>query len=472
MTQAHHAQAGTALDSAGTVRLPDPRLVDYQDFFENGGIALHTVDANGTIVHANRVELALLGYEPEDYIGRQICEFHADPATIGDILTRLQRGERLHKYPARLRARDGSIKHVEITSSARFENGKFVHTRCFTVDVSDLRRAQDEARNKDDLFRQILEALPAAIYTIDAAGKINYYNRAAVELAGRTPEIGKDEWCVTFRLFTPDGEPLPHNQCPMAAALRENRSVRGVEALAQRPDGTLVPFLPFPTPLRNENGELIGAVNMLGDISERKEAEANQRVLLDELNHRVKNNMQMLHGLLSAAERETVSGEARAVLADAGQRVAAMAAAQKLLYGEDSHKSFVIGEFLHSVCESARQAFGKEIAVNIEDEDGRLSNDVAMPLALILNELMTNAAKHGTNGRGTGKIEVSLRRVGGEIVLRVEDDGPGFDPGDITRRSSGLGLVHGLARQLGGAFAVERGTGARCLVRFPNASSR
>lgn len=90
-----------------------------------------------------------------------------------------------------------------------------------------------------------------------------------------------------------------------------------------------------------------------------------------------------------------------------------------------------------------------------------------MPLALILNELLTNAAKHGINGRGTGEITVTFERSNGEAVLAVEDDGPGFELHQNGRRSSGLGLVRGMARQLRGTFNVERKIGARCLVKFP-----
>jgi PAS domain S-box-containing protein len=442
-------------------------VIDYQDFFENGGIALHLVGPDGTILHANRAELQLLGYPAEDYIGRSIAEFHADPHIIDDILGRLSRGETLVKYPARLRARDGSIKHVEITSSVQFRDGAFVNTRCFTVDVTERERARAEVRRKDDHLRQILDALPAAVYTTDEAGRITYYNRAAVELAGREPRIGDDQWCVTFRLFTADGKPLPHDQCPMAVALKENRPIRGVEAMAQRPDGTLFPFLPFPTPLRNEDGELTGAVNMLVDITERRQAEAHQRVLLDELNHRVKNNLQMLYGLLRAAERDTESMEARSVLADAGQRVAAMAAAQRLLYREGHARGFDTAEFLDAVCSSARQAFPDHVRIHVEAGPGHLPNEISMPLALILNELLTNAAKHGAAGRA-GEIRVTLRHEVDEIILIVEDDGPGFDLGKASRRSSGLGLVAGLARQLRGSFAVQRAAGACCTVRFPN----
>ena len=123
-------------------------------------------------------------------------------------------------------------------------------------------------------LRALVEALPAAIYTTDPEGRITFYNKAAAALAGRKPVIGRDEWCVTWRLYAPDGTPLAHDSCPMAVALRENRPVRGVEAVAERPDGTRVPFLPFPTPLRDEAGRLIGAVNMLVDISPVKAAEA------------------------------------------------------------------------------------------------------------------------------------------------------------------------------------------------------
>lgn len=125
----------------------------------------------------------------------------------------------------------------------------------------------------DGYFREILDALPAAVYITDVAGSIIYYNEAAVALWGHAPELGKSQWCGSWKLYWPDGRPLPHDQCPMAVALREKRPVRGVEAIAERPDGTRVPFLPYPTLLFNASGELVGAVNMLVDITDRKRAE-------------------------------------------------------------------------------------------------------------------------------------------------------------------------------------------------------
>jgi PAS domain-containing protein len=119
-------------------------------------------------------------------------------------------------------------------------------------------------------LRTVLDALPAAVYTTDAAGRVTYYNEAAADLAGRRPSLGSDEWCVTWRLFNADGTPLPHEDCPMAVAIKENRPVRGAEAILERPDGTRIPFAPYPTPLRDASGALIGAVNLLVDVSERK----------------------------------------------------------------------------------------------------------------------------------------------------------------------------------------------------------
>ena len=119
----------------------------------------------------------------------------------------------------------------------------------------------------------ILEALPEAVYTTDADGRITFYNQAAVALWGVAPELGKSEFCGSWKLFWPDGTPLPHDQCPMAQALREKRPNRGAEAIAERPDGTRVPFQPFPTPLFDGFGNLIGAVNMLVDLSDRNVAD-------------------------------------------------------------------------------------------------------------------------------------------------------------------------------------------------------
>jgi PAS domain S-box-containing protein len=120
---------------------------------------------------------------------------------------------------------------------------------------------------------ELLEALPVAVYTTDAEGRITFFNQAAADLWGHRPQLGSDQWCGSWRLYWPDGRPLPHDQCPMALTLKEGRPIRGLEAIAERPDGTRVNFLPYPTPLRDASGRLIGAINLLMDITERHQAE-------------------------------------------------------------------------------------------------------------------------------------------------------------------------------------------------------
>jgi transcriptional regulator with PAS, ATPase and Fis domain len=166
--------------------------------------------------------------------------------------------------------------------------------------TASLQLSEARLRDSEQQLQELIAAIPAAIYTTDAQGKITYYNQAATELAGRPPTIGSDDWCVTWKLYNPDGTALPYDQCPMAIALEEGRAIRNAEVVTERPDGTRVPFIPYPTPLRDGVGKIIGAINMLVDVSERKQAETQQRVLLNELNHRVKNNMQMLQILLEA----------------------------------------------------------------------------------------------------------------------------------------------------------------------------
>jgi PAS domain-containing protein len=130
------------------------------------------------------------------------------------------------------------------------------------------------ARHGETELQSVLAALPAPIYVTDADGWITFYNRACIGFAGRTPALGEDRWCVTWKLYCEDGSFLPHEDCPMAVAIKEKRAVRGAVAAAERPDGTRVMFTPYPTPLIGEDGDIIGAVNILIDVTDHRQAGA------------------------------------------------------------------------------------------------------------------------------------------------------------------------------------------------------
>ncbi|WP_370434483.1 PAS domain S-box protein [Microvirga sp. TS319] len=567
---------------------------DLEDFFENGAVGLHLVGADGTILRANRAELELLGYTADEYIGRKISEFHADAPVIEDILRRLSRGEKLDKYPARLKARDGSIRHVLITSNVHFRHGEFRNTRCFTVDVTDQHRADEALResqqrlavtyekapigiaemdaagrfvrvnaalsviigyapeellgrsfidlthpeDRDDdteryarqvrgeiahystqkrflrkdgriVFvnvlsssvldqhgrfrygvrvvqdvterlraeerlreserhvRELLDALPAAIYTTDADGRITYYNQAAVAFSGRTPTLGSDEWCVTWRLFTPDGTPLPHDQCPMAVALKEGRPIRGEEAIAERPDGTRVPFIPFPTPLRDASGRIIGAVNMLVDITERKQAEEHQRVLIDELNHRVKNTLATVQSI--AIQTIRTSPDLKIFSENFEARLLSLSKAHELL----TRRAWTGVNLRDIVCQELEPYDdGSATRVRLDGLDLTLEPRIGLALSLVLHELTTNAAKYGALSTGQGLVTVrwSAPESGPPDVLRIdwiESGGPTVKP--PAKRSFGTRLIErSMTKDLQGVARFDFDpAGLHCTLELP-----
>lgn len=566
---------------------------DLEDFFENSAIGLHIVSAAGIILRANKAELALLGYTAEEYVGHHIAKFHADAPTIGDILHRLSCGQKLVRYPARLRAKDGSIKHVLITSNSRFKDGHFVNTRCFTTDVTDLheaensrreseerlaatyeaatigiaeadeqgrlvrvndaickmlgrsreellsmnfldytheddrsddqslyarqvagefdsysirkraikpdgtivfldvysssvddaggrfrygvrviqdvthaKRMEDRLRDSEGHMRELLEALPAAIYTTDPTGLITFYNKAAVEMSGRTPQPG-DEWCVTWRLYDTDGAPLPHDQCPMAVALKEDRPVRGAEAVAERPDGTRVPFIPFPTPLHDANGKLIGAINMLVDITERKQAESRQKVLIDELNHRVKNTLATIQSL--ARQTALHSDSLESFSNQFESRLIALARAHDLL----TKRHWVdvpLGTLAREVLSPLTVEAAEQVTLDGRPVD--LHPRAALSFTMVLSELATNATKYGSLSVPTGALSVTWRLE--ENVARTmlhvdweERGGPAVTP--PTRRGFGTRLMQrSIEGDLDGEFDLAfEPDGVICRISIP-----
>lgn len=162
----------------------ESRVEELSDFLENAAVPLHWVDDNGIIIWANQAEIDMLGFTMEEYIGSHISAFHADQETIGEILSRLTNNETLHNYPAKLRRKDGSIRHVLISSNVLRKDGKFIHTRCFTRDLTPM---VQEAEQKSELLNELKES------------------EARLKMAIRSTNLGTWDWSlVTSELYCSD----------------------------------------------------------------------------------------------------------------------------------------------------------------------------------------------------------------------------------------------------------------------------
>jgi len=141
------------------------------------------------------------------------------------------------------------------------------------IHSSSVHKSSQPVFDLDFNCRELIEGLPAAIYLCDAEGKISFFNEAAVELWGRRPELGKELWCGSWKIYSPDGLPLNLDECPMAVTVKEGRSVKSEEIMIERPDGVRLNVLPHPKPLYDSSGKIRGAINMVVDISDKKEKE-------------------------------------------------------------------------------------------------------------------------------------------------------------------------------------------------------
>ncbi len=135
-----------------------------------------------------------------------------------------------------------------------------------------LHTAVDALRRGGD-WRSILDEFPIPVYTTDAEGAVIYCNDACADFAGRDPQLGSDRWCVTWKLYTLSGEPLPHEDCPMARALKEKRDVHDDIIIVERPDGRRVACRAYPTPHFDADGQIEGAVNLLVEVTQEQSEE-------------------------------------------------------------------------------------------------------------------------------------------------------------------------------------------------------
>lgn len=258
------------------------RIEELTDFIENASIPLHWVNGNGIIIWANQAELNLLGYTKEEYLHKHISNFHADQQVIEDILTRLMKKETLKNYPARLRCKSGNIKDVLINSNVYWKDGEFIHTRCFTMDITELKSENDKLKRRTSekektkknaiiaessiLNKMILEVKDYAILLLGKDGTVLSWNQGAERIKGYAEKEIVGQNFTIFYLPEDRQSKLPEKL--LAEATLNGRASH--EGLRVRKNGTTFFGSIVITALHDENNNVVGFTKVTSDLSERK----------------------------------------------------------------------------------------------------------------------------------------------------------------------------------------------------------
>jgi PAS domain S-box-containing protein len=425
-------------------------------FIDSLPVGVYCCDPDGFLSQYNDRAAELWGRTPaigdltQRYCGA-LASYRLDGASMAPhelpMAEALQTGEAVRDRELVIERPDGRRLTILVNVNPMFDEQGRVSgaVNCFQ-DVTELRRMQTETREGRHVFINIMNALPSAVYATDPKGYLIYYNTAAIKMWGFEPKLRDQQWCGSWKIYSPEGVHIPHDQCPMAVALREQRPVRGIEAVAERPDGTRVPFLPYPTPIFSTDGKMVGAVNLLYDLTETKRAEAQQKALIDELNHRVKNTLATVQSLAAQSFRD--SGEASCAKQVFEQRLLALSRTHDQLTRERwewADLKAIIGDVL---------APHRAEQIHLDEEPVRLPPKVALTLAMVLHELATNAAKYGSLSVPDGALSVSWSAEGEGRDRRLklawrESNGPLVVP--PVRKGFGSKLIErSVAQDLGG----------------------
>ena len=252
----------------------------FRSLIERDTNVIVLLGAVGTVLYHSSSIANVLGYTPAEWLGQSIFDyFHpADRSKAEEIFAELRAAPRKPvTVVLRCRHQKGGYRWLEGTGTNLLDEPGVKAVVFDYRDVTERNQAEAAMRESEQRFRQLVHSLAAAIYTCDAQGRITLYNEAAAALWGRRPDLAKDRWCGSWRILDLDGSEVPARACPMGLAIREGRSVRNREIIIERPDGSRSFVLPYPDPLFDESGTLVGGVNILVDLTEPKRAIAQLR---------------------------------------------------------------------------------------------------------------------------------------------------------------------------------------------------
>ena len=488
----------------------DFMLAHLAAIVESSDDAIISKDLNGVITSWNKGAQHLFGYTALEMIGQPVQKlipedrFDEEPR----ILERLRLGQRIDHYETIRQRKDGTLVEISLSVSPIKDRGGRI------VGASKIARAISERKQGERNLANLVEALPAAVYTTDAEGRITRYNQAAVDLWGCRPTLGVAGWSGSWRQYWTDGRSMPPEECPLAQSLKLNRPVRGLETIIERPDGTRVPVAAHPTPLRDASGILVGGVDILVDLTERKETERALQNSAADLEGRIVERtgellltQERLRALASdltlteQRERRRLATELHDYLAQLVvasrlrlahiipriQDATASAALSKVdamlnealtytrsLVAELSPHilyQFGLSQSLIWLGEQMKQ-HGLEVTVKAPARSFSLPDDQAILLFQSVRELLFNVIKHAEIDRAC--ITVNLDEDCRGLWICVEDEGTGFDISELaisknTRCKFGLLSIRERMELLGGACELSSipGDGTVAILRLP-----
>ncbi|HSK41465.1 MAG TPA: PAS domain S-box protein, partial [Arenibaculum sp.] len=380
-----------------------------------------------------------------------------------------------YRIEGRLRRVDGTLRWVRSAANPHREADGSIVWDGVVLDISDQKEVEAALRRSEAMTRAIVEAAADGIVTVDEAGRIEGFNPAAERLFGHAAPavIGRD-----VRILMPERYHARYGGWSRAfpGGVPAGRTV-GIDGL--RKDATTFP-VELSVGLALVDGRRLFA-GIVRDVTERKRAEddlhrtlAEREVLLQEVHHRVKNNLQVIIAMISLEVRRLESPDARTRVAEISQRVLAMGRVHERLYASGNLARIDFGQYLDDLARGIAELYsGLPVTLEVDVADHWWCDlDRAIPLGLIANELVVNAFKHAFPDGGAGRVRVGLRQAGGESVeIFVADDGNGNGAG-VEAGTGGIGttLVRTLVRQIEATLRVEREAGTRVTIIVPAAS--
>ncbi len=346
---------------------------------------------------------------------------------------------------------------------------------------SELQLAKGQLLAVSSYREAILGQLVEGVIITDPDGRILFVNDAANKLHGVSKlNVEPDDYAEAYSLFTEGGVPHPTETLPLTRAVLNNETVIGARWLIRRADGSEVLAIGNAQPVYAEQGNKIGAVLTIHDDTKRyatekalEEAVETKEALLYEVNHRVKNSLQIVTSLLTLQSNATNSVELKQSLREACSRVDIVASLHRHLYAEGGHTNVDLGTYIQEFSIETLGAFAAPDSIELKFDDQAkvsLQMDQAVPLALIIGELLTNAIKYAFDGQTQNEISIVVATDDKDVSIAVSDNGRGL-PADFDPDASngfGMMIVNALLRQISGRLEREnqaRGTGF--MIRFP-----